>query len=165
MKIQCAKKTYTTHQASLLLSQTPLHLLRYTDRSHCCDVTILAALSWCQLFGSVGRFHWERSKPRVEWDYPLLYKEVSHDCLPRQSHLPKIPPLLQDLKWNHGNKTPHTSLDKFRIKNIIFWKNSCLWFRFFLTLEHLSNSKSAITCIHHFIRYCIFVYIEDFYVL
>ena len=74
--IRKKKKTYTTHQASLWLSQIPVYLLRYTDECHCCDVTRLEALSWCQLFGSVERFHWERSKPRVEWDNPLLCKEV-----------------------------------------------------------------------------------------
>ena len=81
-----SKTTYTKQRDLLSLSEIPVYLSRDTDTFHCCDVTRLVALSWCQLFGSVGRFHWERSKSRVEWDYPLLCKEVSHDYLPQLSH-------------------------------------------------------------------------------
>ena len=77
-------ETYTTNQASPLLSQIPVRLLHYTDKSHCYDVTRLVALSWCHLFGSVERFHWERSKPRVEWENPLLYKQGSRHHPPRR---------------------------------------------------------------------------------
>ena len=166
-------RTYTTQQDSLSLSQILVHLLRHTDNFHGNVVKHFLTLSWCQLFGSVERFHWERSKPRVEWDYPLLCKQEQQCCLPRLSHSLKIPPLLQDLKRNHGNKTVtlHT-LDRLlyfirRFAAANLHKDSLRvlgnFRRLFYLLLHLSNlpnSKSIVSCVTRS-KYCIFVEIVD----
>ena len=98
------------HQALLLLNQIPVYLLCCTDTFHCYDVTHLVALSWCQLFGSVERFHWERSKPRVEWDYPLLCKQEPRHHLPRMSQVLKCSVILVELKKEINNENENENL-------------------------------------------------------